>query len=239
MRKTKVEIVQAVKAAANADGSDTIGKARFYMVTGIPEAAWTYYWPRWNELLEEAGLAPGAMQGRLSDDDVVVALIPLIRQRGRWPTHREVSIYARAHPGFPADTTVRSRGDRATLAHKLLEHCRDRAELSDVAEICEKIAAARPANDLFESKDAIQGYVYLMKSGRDYKIGKTKSPHRRKGEIAPLLPNETEIIHKIPTDDPDGIERYWHTRFEAKRQRGEWFRLDRSDIRAFKRRNYM
>jgi hypothetical protein len=49
MRKTKAEIVQAVKAAAHTEGSDTLGKGRFSAITGIPEAAWMYYWPRWNE----------------------------------------------------------------------------------------------------------------------------------------------------------------------------------------------
>ena len=43
------------------------------------------------------------------------------------------------------------------------------------------------------------------------------------------------LIHKILTDDPYGVEEYWHKRFSAKAMKGEWFNLDPSDIVAFKR----
>jgi hypothetical protein len=44
-----------------------------------------------------------------------------------------------------------------------------------------------------------------------------------------------KTIHSIETDDPIGVETYWHSRFSAKRGEGEWFELSPEDIKAFKR----
>jgi len=85
----------------------------------------------------------------------------------------------------------------------------------------------------------ISGYVYMMRSGRRYKIGHTNSPSRRHREVRLDLPDPTSIVHTIATDDPVGIESYWLGRFEAKRVRHtEFFNLDASDLAAFKRRKY-
>jgi len=77
-----------------------------------------------------------------------------------------------------------------------------------------------------------------LKSGRYYKIGKSNGAGRRERELAIQLP-EASTIHVITTDDPAGIEAYWHRRFEARRKNGEWFELNSADLRAFKRRKFM
>jgi len=83
------------------------------------------------------------------------------------------------------------------------------------------------------------GYVYLLRAGRHYKIGRTNAVGRRERELAIHLSQKGEVAHKIATDDPAGIEAYWRRRFETKRGNGEWFNLSADDVAAFRRRRSM
>ena len=82
----------------------------------------------------------------------------------------------------------------------------------------------------------VPGYVYLFRSGKFHKIGRSNHHGRRAYEIALQLPEKLEVVHTIETDDAVGIERYWHQRFEGRRRNGEWFQLTKADVAAFKRR---
>ena len=68
----------------------------------------------------------------------------------------------------------------------------------------------------------INGFVYLLRSGKHFKIGRTNAAGRQVG-LAIQLPQRPDTVHVIETDDPEAIERYWHERFATKRQGGEWF----------------
>lgn len=105
--------------------------------------------------------------------------------------------------------------------------------------ICDPVAAAALSNKAQTGTADETDFVYLIKSGRYYKIGRTNSVGRREYEIALQLPGATKIVHKIATDDPAGIKEYWHKRFDGKRRGGEWFELSVSDVKAFRRRRFM
>ena len=85
-----------------------------------------------------------------------------------------------------------------------------------------------------EPKPRQKGYVYLLKVGRYYKIGKADIMDRRVKQLRLVLPEEAVVIHAIETGDPLGIEAYWHRRYKEYRKRGEFFDLPESEVDEFK-----
>lgn len=77
-----------------------------------------------------------------------------------------------------------------------------------------------------------------MKSGHHFKVGRSDELERRVKQISVQLPESVTLEHAIRTDDPPGIEAYWHRRFAERRAKGEWFKLTPADLRAFKRRKF-
>ena len=128
------------------------------------------------------------------------------------------------------------------LAAQLEKFCRDRGE-NDLAELCATAAKTDVAENAERVPEEIAagevGYVYLMKAGRFYKIGRTNALGRRERELVIQLPEAAKVIHSIKTDVPVGIEEYWHRRFHDRRKNGEWSELTAQDLAAFRRRKFM
>ncbi len=123
----------------------------------------------------------------------------------------------------------------------MLDHCLTTPGFDDVAAICRPLADTVPTRQPEPEEDAETrfGYVYLARMGKYYKIGHTGSVGRREYELAIQLPEKLILVHSITTDDPPGIEAYWHNRFANKRGNGEWFNLSARDVKAFRRRKFM
>ncbi len=144
-------------------------------------------------------------------------------------------------PTFPNPKTFGRLGSKLELVTKLAAYCRDRAAYQKVVTLCEEYLSNKGISESHyaRSKATLLGFVYLAKSGQFYKIGRTNAAGRREYELGIQLPERIRTVHIIRTDDPVGIEAYWHKRFEAKRGNGEWFALDANDIAAFKSRKSM
>ena len=78
-----------------------------------------------------------------------------------------------------------------------------------------------------------QGYVYIVKMGEYYKVGKTLDMTCRMGEYT-LLPIEPEIVFCKKVGDYTQGERTLHEQYADKRVRGEWFKLTDEDIKKAK-----
>lgn len=111
-----------------------------------------------------------------------------------------------------------------------------KSEYADVAAMLPEVPTQSDAGAVVRSLD--YGHVYLIKSGAHYKIGRSDELERRVKEIRVALPDKAVLVHSIRTDDPSGIEAYWHNRFADRRANGEWFKLTASDVAAFKRRRF-
>lgn len=163
-----------------------------------------------------------------------------MRELGRFPVVAEIRMKVRADASFPNDRTFERFGSKSEFAAKILDYCQTRSGYEDVAALCAAVADRPKANgeDVGDNQTAI-GYVYLMKSGKFYKLGRSNAAGRREYELGIQLPEKLKTVHVIRTDDPAGIEAYWHRRFEEKRKNGEWFDLGAAEVGAFKRRKFM
>ena len=235
-------ILAEIRRTADANGGKPLGKARFAAATGIQEHDWRgRYWARWNDAIEEAGYSPNALQGAYDESYLLDALVSEIRRRGRMPTVAEMGMRRREDAAFPSPTVFERLGPKGTWAAKVATHCGDRSDCADVLAAIEPLIAEGDEPATIEPAHVSEpeyGFVYLMKSGRFYKIGRTNSTGRRAYDLGIQLPEPIKLVHEIRTDDPAGIERYWHGRFGGRRKNGEWFELTREDVTAFKRRRF-
>jgi hypothetical protein len=236
---TKEDILAAIQRAAAARGG-RIGLAAFLAESGIPEKQILgKHWATWNEALSEAGVKTSSFaKPRTPEETVLEALAQFVVRLGKWPTENQLSLERRRNREFPSLSVLRRMLRAGNVKEKLLAHCAGREDLASVRDLVGQLPQLDAGNDSV-NRAPVQGFVYMMRSGRRYKIGYTNSPNRRFREVRIELPDPTHIVHTIETDDPAGIEGYWHRRFASKRVRDtEFFELDSSDVAAFKRRKY-
>jgi Meiotically up-regulated gene 113 len=241
----KTHILAEIKRTAESNGGRPLGRERFVKETGIKTGVWNRYWVRWSEALREAGYAPNRLTSAYSENDLLEPLVALARELGRFPVYGEIRFKARQDASFPSHSVFQGRfRSKLNLVEAVRRYCETRPGYGDVVAICEEAKRGRlrtvddDADDNDEDEDSF-GFVYLSKSGRYYKIGRSNSAGRREYEVALQMPEKYVTIHAIRTDDPVGIEAYWHKRFEDRRKNGEWFDLSSQDVKTFKRRKFM
>lgn len=156
----------------------------------------------------KAGLTPNQKTEAYDEQWLLSKLASLARELGHLPIGPEIRLKARNDKDFPTDSTISTRlGNKAQMISKLAEFCRSNEGYQDVLAMCETGGKpdVAPQGDGTEDEQE-NGFVYLFKSGRYYKIGRSNSVGRREYELAIQMPEKLTLVHQIRTDDPAGIE---------------------------------
>lgn len=237
---TKEHVLGEIRRVAQANGGSPPGVRKFETETGIKEhQVLGVFWRVWSDALREAGFEPNQMETAYSIADLTEKFVELARERGHLPTENDLRLKHRSDTEFPSEKTWRRVGGKRKLVDLVLFYCKEK-KYEDVLSMCQQyVPRSRDQEPGPTPGGDAPGFVYRIKSGRCYKIGRTNATGRREYEIALQLPERASRVHEIRTDDPNGIEAYWHRRFETRRKNGEWFELTSADVAAFKQRKFM
>jgi hypothetical protein len=237
----KEHILQEIKRTAEANGGVPLGWRKFAKETGIREGDWLgTHWARWSDGVREAGCTPNEMTTAYDESFLFQKFIELARELKKLPVKGDFLYKTIRDSTFPHSKTFEKFGSKSQLVKGVMEYCRTLEGHEDIIAMCEGHSQRQHVSeDEAEPVDGEIGFVYLMKSGKFYKLGRSNAAGRREYELGIQLPERLKTVHFIRTDDPAGIEAYWHSRFAEKRKNGEWFDLDAADVAAFKRRKFM
>lgn len=231
----KYQILDEIKRTAIENGGIPLGQERFAREVGVKIGEWHgKYWLRWSDALTEAGFEPNKYNTAYSDNFIMEKLASFTLELRHYPIKAELKMKARTDENFPSHAVFERLGNKSELNLKLYDFCCQHEEFSGVIPL---LSFPKPNIYKATPETVSKGYVYLIRHGtrNEYKIGRTNNIIRREGEISIELPEKLLPIHTIETDDPAGIEKYWHSRFSSKRKNGEWFNLTNDDVKAFKR----
>ena len=236
-KPSKEKIIGTYHRLVKEHGGTPIGQRVFMRATGFSNYYWKGgYWRSWSAFQADAGYAPNSPTEKISDEILLQRFAELALERNEIPSEADLMLKRKEDPSFPSKAAFRRWGSRDALRAKVAEYCEGKEHFAPAIELLTQGVSNRLDHRLDSS--VIKGFVYLLRSGKNYKVGRTDAVGRRLRALAIQLPRKPDTVHVIETDDPEGIEQYWHRRFAEKRQGGEWFALSPEDVRAFKKRRF-
>ena len=236
-KPSKESIIIAYNELVKERGGDAIGERVFTREAGFSSYYWRGgYWRSWAAFQAEAGHVPNIPTQRISDETLCERFAELALERNEIPTEADLNLKRREDPSFPGRGVFHRYGNRNELLAKVAEYCEGKERFAEVLDLLRQGASRSLGHKLEAFR--VKGFVYLLRSVKYYKLGRTNAVGRRLRELAIQLPQKPDTVHVIETDDPEGIEEYWHRRFADRRQGGEWFALTGEDLRAFKKRRF-
>ena len=128
----------------------------------------------------------------------------------------------------------------------------DDSDLAEAERIWEWVSAtsdfvedARTLEELASAKQRIEqeirrrtfepdGYIYVLRAGDYYKIGRAKNPDSRIRQLKIQLPFPVEVVYLFACEDYVAAEAYYHWLFASERVNGEWFLMEEHDLAPFR-----
>jgi hypothetical protein len=188
--RTREEIVELIKKMAASKGGN-VGMNAFIRESGVKDHELGLH-GTWNELKREAGLET---RNFLEPRTELASLLPpfarIVAQGGVWPTQDRLRRERTRDASFPSLKLYRAALRHPDFYNQLLAYCRGQDELADVIPIVLARQTSAEHNAVSSSDASVAGYVYMMRSARAYKIGRTNSPSRRHREVRLELPTAT------------------------------------------------
>ena len=237
MALSKQSIISAYSDQVKANAGRPVGERVFHRETGISRYYWQGgHWRSWSAFQADAGYDPNRPTQKIPDETVLNFFAQLALEQPQIPSEADLVLKRRADSSLTNKLVFRRWGDRNALLAKVAEDCEGREHFLPVLELLKR--GASPSLEHRLESFRVKGFVYLLRSDKHYKLGGTNAAGRRLRELAIQLPQKPNTMHVIDTNDPEGIEQYWHTRFAARREGGEWFALTADDVKAFKKRRF-
>ncbi len=234
---SKEHILNEIKRLAEANNGQPPGMQMFATETNIRPHEWRgRYWVNWGSVLKEAGFEPNKWNMRLDSEEILRVVATVTLRIGHVPSEPELMMQRASGENLPSRQTISLHFKRDELLRSLRMLGQTDAKFARLLTIVPELKPKTFTNANTETKN--EGWVYLLKSGDSYKIGRSEQLEKRVKQINVALPEAAELFHAIQTDDPSGIEAYWHNRFADRRLNGEWFKLSKQDVAAFKRRKF-
>ena len=236
---SKEKVLAEIRRIAREEGRPP-GQKLFKRKTGFSHSYWNgTYWPRWSAALAEAGFDQNEKNKAIPKEELFSKYLELVSELNTVPTLSDLRFKNRQDKTFPATSTFQKRlGGQTVIVQKAYEYALEKDYASNILRILESKISAQSSSISHGNEIQKDGWVYLLNSGDYYKIGRGTDLERRVKQVSTAMPETLDLVHSIKTDDPSGIENYWHRRFKDKRANGEWFKLDSEDVKAFKRRTY-
>lgn len=235
---TREEIIKKVREWSRENSGLTPSEKIVREQLGIYSFQWSLYWDKMTDLQRDAGLTPHVFdKTKYSREDYLDLFIKQIREYGKWPQKFLLDRKHHIDSSFPTSGAYYTKFNKVSgLAKAVLEYVYNKDGYQDVVDLCNSALKKYPDQEESSEAGSVSvGYVYLGIQKGDYKIGHSKDPGRRREDISTMASEPFQTIHEIKTDDMVGVERYWHDRFKSKWLRAEWYKLNSSDVRAFKR----